>query len=93
MIPTVPFDLMFSVFVGLLFAGCARTQFAAGAAPWGRELWAVLSFEAIVLLPVGLYYYLVYPDWSWMYFVDPRRLPSGVSVLVVLAYVATILGG
>lgn len=93
MIPTVPFDLVFSVFVGALFAASARTQFSSGTAPWGRELWAVLSFEAIVLLPVGLYYYLVYPDWSWMYFVDPKKLPSGVSVLVVLAYVATLLGG
>ena len=93
MIPTVPFDLMFSMLVGLVFAACARQQFAGGAAPWGRELAAVLSFEAIVLWPVALYYYLVYPDWSWMYFVDARRLPSGVSILVLLAYVATLLGG
>jgi hypothetical protein len=42
---------------------------------------------------VALYYYLVYPDWSWMYFVDARRLPSGISILVLLAYVATLLGG
>jgi hypothetical protein len=79
--------------VGLVFAACARQQFSGGAAPWGRELAAVLLFEAIVLWPVALYYYLVYPDWSWMYFVDAKRLPSGVSVLVLLAYVATILGG
>ncbi len=92
-LPTVPFDLMFSVLVGLLFAACARHQFTSGAAPWGRELAAVLSFEAIILWPVALYYYLVYPDWSWMYFVDARRLPSGVSVLVLLSYAASLLGG
>jgi hypothetical protein len=92
-IATVPFDLIFSVLVGLVFAGCARQQFSGGAQPWGRELVAVLSFEAIILWPVALYYYLVYPDWSWMYFVDSRRLPSGVSILVLLAYVATLLGG
>src|SRR4029079_19719176 len=32
-------------------------------------------------------------DWSWMYFVDARYLPSGISILVLLAYVATLLGG
>jgi hypothetical protein len=94
-LPTVPFDLIFSVLVGLVFAGCARQQFAGtgGAAPWGRELAAIMTFEAIVLWPVALYYYMVYPDWSWMYFVDARRLPSGVSILVLLAHVATLLGG
>jgi hypothetical protein len=83
------------VLVGLVFAGCARQQFTGGggAAPWGRELAAIMTFEAIVLWPVALYYYLVYPDWSWMYFVDARRLPGGVSILVLLAHVATLLGG
>jgi hypothetical protein len=28
-----------------------------------------------------------------MYFVDPHRLPGGMSVLVLLAYMATLLGG
>ena len=93
MIATVPFDLIFSVFIGLVFSACARQQFSGGAAPWGRELMAVLSFEAIILWPVALYYYLVYPDWSWMYFVDPHKLPWGVSLLVMLGYVATLLGG
>jgi hypothetical protein len=92
-IPTVPFDLIFSVLVGLLFSACARQQFSGGAAPWGRELAAVLSFEALILWPVALYFYLVYPDWSWMYFVDPKKLPWGISVLVMLGYVATLLAG
>ncbi len=93
MIPTVPFDLIFSVFVGLVFAACARVQFAGGASPWGRELAAVLSFEAIIVWPVALYFYLVHPAWSWMYFVDPTRLPWIVVILVLLAYVVTLLGG
>jgi hypothetical protein len=68
-------------------------QFAGGASPWGRELWAVLSFEGIILAPVSLYFYAVYPDWAWMFFVDPHRLPWGVSALVLLAYVAALVGG
>jgi hypothetical protein len=92
-IPTVPFDLVFSVFIGLVFAACARVQFANAGTPWGRELMAVLSFEVIIIWPVALYFYIVHPAWSWMYFVDPERLPMGVSLLVMLAYVATLLGG
>jgi hypothetical protein len=92
-IPTVPFDLIFSVFVGLVFAACARAQFAQGASPWGRELIAVLSFEAIIVWPVALYYSVVHPAWSWMYLIDPRRLPWGISALVLLGYAATLLGG
>jgi hypothetical protein len=92
-IPTVPFDLIFSVFVGLVFAACARVQFMGGGSPWGREIIAVLSFEAIIVWPVALYFYYVHPAWSWMYFVDPARLPWGVSVLVLLGYVATLIGG
>jgi hypothetical protein len=92
-IPTVPFDLIFSVFVGLVFAACARVQFANGGSPWGRELAAVISFEAIIVWPVALYFFLVHPAWSWMYLIDPARLPWGISVLVLLGYVATLLGG
>jgi hypothetical protein len=92
-IPTVPFDLIFSVFVGLVFAACARVQFANGGSPWGRELAAVLSFEAIIVWPVALYFFLVHPAWSWMYLIDPARLPWGVSALVLLGYAATLLAG
>jgi hypothetical protein len=79
--------------LGLLFAGCARTQFAGGSPPWGRELAAVVLFECIILWPVAIYLYFVFPDWSWMYFVDPHRLPGGMVLLVLLAYLATLLGG
>ncbi len=93
MIPTVPFDLILSVFVGLVFAACARVQFANGGTPWGRELAAVLSFEGIIVWPTALYFYLVHPAWSWMYLIDPARLPWGILGLVLLAYVVTLLGG
>ena len=93
MIPTVPFDLILSVSIGLVFAACARVQFSSGGSPWGRELMAVLSFEAIIFWPVALYFILVHPAWSWMYLVDPSRLPAGVALLVLVADVAALLGG
>jgi hypothetical protein len=92
-IPTVPFELILSVSIGLVFAACARVQFLNGGSPWGRELTAVLSFEAIIFWPVALYFITVHPAWSWMYLVDPSRLPFGVSFLVLVADVAALLGG
>jgi hypothetical protein len=92
-IPTVPFDLILSVSIGLVFAASARVQFSGGGSPWGRELAAIMSFEAIIFWPVALYFILVHPAWAWMYLVDPSRLPFGVSVLVLVADVAALLGG
>jgi hypothetical protein len=50
-------------------------------------------FQGLVGWPVCLYFYLVYPDWSWMYLVDPARLPWGVGALVFLGHASTLLGG
>jgi hypothetical protein len=82
-----------SALTGLVFAWCARQQFSQGASPWGRELAAVLSFEGIILWPILLYLCLVYPDWAWLYVVDPHRLPWGVSMLVLLGNAVALLGG
>jgi hypothetical protein len=79
--------------VGLSFAACARVQFTSGQKPWGRELQAVLSFETILVWPISIYFFAVFPDWSWMYLVDPHKLPYGVSVLVLLAFGTTLVGG
>lgn len=77
----------------MIFAACARVQFSGGAPPWGRELTAILSFEAIVFWPVALYFYFIHPAWSWLYVVDPRRLPWGSAALALLGCAATLLGG
>jgi hypothetical protein len=92
-VATVPFDLIFGFLVGLVFAGCARAQFSGGAMPWGRELVAVLLYEGIIVWPVALYFYFVFPDWSWMYFVDAQRLPRTVSLLVLLGYLVALMAG
>ena len=93
MVATVPFGLILSVLAGLAFAASARRQFGRGAQPWGRELAAVLSFEVFLGWPAALYLCVAFPDWSWMYLVDPHRLPTGTVILVLLAAAATLVGG
>jgi hypothetical protein len=89
----IPFDLLFGVLVGLCFAAAAQVQFREGRSPWGRELLAVLSFEGIVAWPTTAYFYLVHPDWSWMYLLDPASLPRGLLALVLAAHAVALVGG
>ncbi len=97
----VPIDLLLSTLLGLAFAACARRQlieandpaarFFEGALGW--ELLAVVSFVALARGPVALYFAVVHTDWSFLYLVEPSRLPTGTAVLLLLAHLACVLGG
>lgn len=57
---------------------------------WFRD--AVL-FGLLVMMPIGIFFYLQWPDWSWMYFVDPAKLGDAATVAVWLAYPAAVALG
>ncbi len=90
---TIPFNLIFGLFVGFVFTGCARTQLKSGAQPWRRELGLVVSFALLTVAPVATYLYLAYPDWSWMYLADPARLGKGTGLAVVVLTVLMVPAG
>ncbi len=52
-----------------------------------------LLYQVLVVTPALLYFGFVFPDWTWLYLVDPRRLPIGITILSVLATAAALLGG
>jgi hypothetical protein len=52
-----------------------------------------LLYQALVVTPILLYFGFVFPDWTWMYLVDPHRLPIGITILFALATGAALLGG
>jgi hypothetical protein len=43
----------------------------------------VLTFCGLIIVPSTLYLLVAYPDWAWMYLVDPDRVP-GLSLLPLL---------
>lgn len=45
---------------------------------------------AIVVWPTTAYLYLAHPDWSWLYLVDPDRVPRLVVVPLVAASAAAV---
>jgi hypothetical protein len=52
-----------------------------------------LLYQVLLVTPALLYFGFVFPDWTWLYLVDPRRLPIGITILSVLATAAALLGG
>ncbi len=89
----VPLQLIASLIIGLGLALAASVQFEQGRSPFGREVWVPVLYHGLIVSPLVIYVGLVHPDWSWMYLVDPARLPFGTIVLVVLGTAAAELGG
>lgn len=82
--------------LGLAFAECARRALALSDQRVARELFAVLSFAVMLVLPISIYLYLAYTDWYWLFLVESKRVPTGVGLLLVLlpggAMVGSFLG-
>ena len=89
----VPLQVIVSLLVGLGLALAASVQFEQGRSPFGREVWVPILYQVLIVSPVVVYLGVVHPDWSWLYFVDPARLPVGTVALVVLSTAAAELAG
>jgi hypothetical protein len=77
----------------LALALAAFSQFENGRSPFGRTLWVPLLYQVLLVTPALLYFGFVFPDWTWLYLVDPHRLPVGITILSVFATAAALLGG
>jgi hypothetical protein len=77
----------------MALAMSAYSQFENGRAPFGRTVWVPLLYQVLVVTPALLYFGLVFPDWTWLYLVDPQRLPLGITALFASTTAATLLGG
>ncbi len=94
MITTVQFDIPASFIIGLFFTLVARGQIrAAGTRILHRTFWTAFLFQLFVFVPIGIYLYVRYPDWSLMYFADPDTLSPVMNILVPLGYLAAMVVG
>ena len=50
-------------------------------------------FGLLVFLPIGYYLAIVFPDWSWMYFIDPSKHSIFLTLLCVTLYFPALLLG
>jgi hypothetical protein len=90
---SIPLDLLFDGWLGLLFALCARERVRADG-PWSQPAISIVAlFISMILAPCAIYFYLAHPAWSWLYVVNPARVPRIAVVTIVAAYGASVIGG
>ncbi|MEJ7597161.1 MAG: hypothetical protein WKG01_04560 [Kofleriaceae bacterium] len=45
------------------------------------------------MAPVALYFYAVHPAWSWMYWLDPRKVSGLALIPLMVGHAALVVGG
>lgn len=85
---TIPGLIIVNMLVGASVAWAARIQIRSLQRPvfQSRYFTALLMLELLIFLPVGIYYNGFYPDWSWMYLVDTRNIPAGLTAMALFLY-------
>jgi len=85
---TIPGFIIVNLLVGSSVAYSAHLQIRTMQRPvsYNRYFNALLLLEALVVIPAGIYFSAFYPDWSWMYLVDPLRSGGALGGMAVLAY-------
>ena len=92
---TIPGFIVMNLLLGSSVAFAAHLQIRTMQRPvsYNRYFNALMLLEMLVVVPAGIYFAAFYPDWSWMYLVDARSLPIGISVMAIASYpVAAGLG-
>lgn len=81
--------------LGVVFAWLARAELARAKSPAyeSRPLRIVFGFAAMVFAPVVGYFAAFYGDWSYLYAVSWRRVPSALDLALVLAAGASVVAG
>ena len=75
----------------MAFAWIARDRIRADG-PFAPPAFLLVALHAgMVVAPVALYFYIVHPEWAWMYLVDPARIP-GLAVLPLVVGHAGLVG-
>lgn len=89
----MPLAALFHVALGLAFALAARGRIRADGAYASPAFAVALAHIGLVVAPLGLYFYLVQPDWTWLYWIDPARIPRLAAVPLVAAHAGLVVGG
>ncbi|MGH9887798.1 MAG: hypothetical protein ACREBE_19860 [bacterium] len=89
----IPVVALVNLLFGIGFALISRDRIRADG-PFAAPAFQLVALHAaVVVAPVALYFYAVHPAWSWMYWINPRRL-SGVAVLpLMVGHAGLVIGG
>src|SRR6185503_1719117 len=89
----IPVVALVNLLFGIGFALVARDRIKADG-PFAAPAFQLVALHAAaVVAPIALYFYAVHPAWSWMYWINPRRL-AGVAVLpLMVGHAGIVIGG
>jgi hypothetical protein len=80
-----------NLLAGIAFAWIARDRIRADG-PFAPQAFLLVALHAgMIVAPLALYFYLVHPEWAWLYLVDPAKL-SGLAVLPLVVGHAGLVG-
>jgi hypothetical protein len=91
----IPFALPVGFALGATLAWLSASELARddGAIALSRPFTVVASFVAMLWLPIVAYFVAFHGDWSYLYLVAWRRVPSAVDLGLVVLSGAAVLGG
>ena len=89
----MPLALLFHLALGLAFALVARDRLRVDGTYATPAFSVALAHVGLVVVPLGLYFYLVQPDWTWLYWIDPAGIPKLAAVPLVAAHAGLVIGG
>jgi len=91
----IPFAPFVGLALGAALAWVAGPELASGEGPIiaSRPFAIVVAFAALVWLPVVAYFVAFHGDWSYLYVVAWRRVPSAVDLGLVLLAAVAVVGG
>lgn len=89
----IPVVALVNLLFGIGFALIARDRIRADGPFAAPAFHLVALHAAVVVLPIALYFYAVHPAWSWMYWVDPKKV-TGLAVLpLMVGHGVLVIGG
>lgn len=91
----VPFAQLFGLALGAALAWIAAPELGSSDAPIvaSRPFAIVVAFAGFVWMPVAGYFVAFHGDWSYLYVVPWRRVPSAIDLGLVVLAGAAVVGG
>ena len=72
---TFPLNVLYGLWCGGCLGACAAPRVVPGTVAWSQLIKLPLLFAALSVMPAAMGLAGQFPDWSFMYLVDPARLP------------------
>jgi len=89
----LPLAPLIAFAIGVLLAWRSRTETNYDEAARDPHILAVTLYAILVFAPVAGYFATFAPDWSFAYLIESRRVPSAVSLTLVLFAASAVVGG